>query len=161
MNIFNLRTFNDASQRKYFDFSHERYSHASRRSGDSGAQKNININFNCGETRSSPLKEYLRISAAARNEPAHPFRGYGKSCGYTGLLTPPPSIGGSIAILHRARYRAIQIDAAGFTSRRLYTRRVKSERFHARGHLTLNPRATAKTILAWRENIFSHCAIKT
>lgn len=155
-----MRTFNDASQRKYFDFSHERYSHASRRSGDSGAQKNININFNCGETRSSPLKEYLRISAAARNEPPHPFRGYGKSCGYTGLLTPrllSEALSPSSIARATGRFKSTRPDlrVAG------YTQRVKSERFHARGHLTLNPRATTKTILAWRENIFSHCAIKT
>lgn len=101
----------------------------------------------------------MRISTAARNEPPHPFRGYGKSCGYTGVIDPSPSIGGSIGVLHRAtgRFKSTRLDlrVAG------YTRHVKSERFHARRHLTLNPHATTKTILAWRENIFSHCAIKT
>lgn len=44
-------------------------------------RKKKNINFNCGESRSSPLKEYLRISALNRRPPTglriH-FGDYGK-----------------------------------------------------------------------------------
>lgn len=99
------------------------------------------------------------FSAAGHNEPPHPFRGYGKSGGNIRLLTPSLSIRGSIGVLRRAtgRFKSTRPDLRVAD----YTWRVKSERFHARGHFPLNPRATAKTILAWRENIFSHGANKT
>lgn len=38
---------------------------------------------------------------------------------------------------------------------------LKASAFTPRGYFSLNPRATAKTIPEWRENIFSHRAIKT
>lgn len=110
------------------------------------AQKNININFNCGETRSSPPEEYLCVSATRPQRTSTSIsRLWKKHGGYTGLLTPCFLSGG----LYWASFVALPDDSN--RRGRIYESRatpdvLKTSAFTPRGHFSLNSRVTAKTI---------------